>query len=73
MSTQTFTVSGMTCHHCVNAVTEEVSVIDGVTSVEIELVPEGISTVNVTSDHPLDVESVRSAVDEAGYELTGSA
>lgn len=73
MSTQTFTVTGMTCHHCVNAVTEEVSAIDGVSSVEIALVPEGTSTVNVTSEHPLDVESVRAAVDEAGYELTGSA
>jgi copper ion binding protein len=71
MSTQTFTVSGMTCDHCVHAVTQEVSALEGVTDVHIELVAGGDSAVTVESDAPLDVEAVREAVDEAGYELVG--
>ncbi len=69
MSTQTFTVTGMTCDHCVHAVTQEVSALEGVTDVQIDLVAGGDSTVTVESDAPLDVEAVREAVDEAGYEL----
>lgn len=68
-TTATYSVSGMTCGHCVSAVTEEVSTIPGVNGVEVELVKGGLSGVTVTSDAPLDVEAVRAAVDEAGYEL----
>lgn len=71
MATQTYAITGMTCEHCVKAVDEEVSAIEGVSSVEIDLVPEGESHVRVTSADPLDVEQVRAAVDEAGYELVG--
>ncbi len=67
----TYTVSGMTCGHCVAAVTEEVSKLDGVEQVTINLVPEGDSVVTVTSAAPLDAEVVRHAVDEAGYDVTG--
>jgi copper chaperone CopZ len=56
----------MTCGHCVAAVTEELSKLPGVTSVDVQL-DDG--RVSVESDQPLDPEAVRAAVDEAGYEL----
>jgi copper chaperone len=68
-TTATIQVTGMTCQHCVNAVTEEVTALDSVTRVEIELRPEAVSLVTVTSDAPLDLANVVAAVDEAGYEL----
>lgn len=68
----TYAVTGMTCDHCVKAVTEEVSALDGVTSVEVDLVTDGPSAVTVTSDSALDRSAVAEAVDEAGYELAGS-
>jgi len=68
-TTETYTVTGMTCEHCVNAVTEEIKKIDGVDSVQIELNAGAASPVRVVSAGPLSVESVREAVDEAGYEL----
>jgi copper chaperone len=64
-----FQVDGMTCGHCVASVTEEVSQLAGVTAVTVDLVAGGTSTVSVTSDIPLDDETVASAVDEAGYQL----
>ncbi|MEV6346272.1 heavy-metal-associated domain-containing protein [Actinoplanes sp. NPDC051851] len=68
MATTTYSVTGMTCSHCANAVTTEVSALPGVTAVEVD-VPAG--AVTVTSDTPLDESAVRAAVDEAGYELAG--
>lgn len=65
-STTTYTVTGMTCGHCVNAVTEEVTGIPGVTDVEVDLAS---GTVTITSQTPLQAADVRAAVDEAGYEL----
>ena len=59
----------MTCGHCVNAVTEELLTIMGVTDVAIDLVEGGDSTVSVTSTDPLDMDQVNAAVDEAGYEV----
>lgn len=61
-----YAVRGMTCDHCVAAVTAEVSQIDGVTGVDVDL---GTGTVTVASTAALGEESVRAAVDEAGYEL----
>lgn len=69
MATTEYTVRGMTCGHCVNAVTEELLTVMGVTDVAIDLVEGGDSTVNVTSTEPLDVDQVKAAVDEAGYEV----
>jgi copper chaperone len=69
MTTATYTVRGMTCGHCVSAVTEEVQSISGVSEVTIDLVEGGDSSVIVTSEASLDVKAVRAAVDEAGYEL----
>ncbi len=71
MSTTTaYTVSGMTCQHCASAVTEEVSEIDGVTDVDVDL---ATGRVSVISDAPLDDTAVRAAVDEAGYQLAEHA
>ncbi len=68
MTTAAYTVSGMTCEHCVRSVTEEVGALDGVTEVRVDL-PSG--AVAVTSSQPLDESRVRAAVEEAGYELAG--
>ena len=65
----TYTVSGMTCSHCVAAVTEEVGRLHGVNVVDIDLHAGGVSRVTVTSDAPLAADEVREAVDEAGYTL----
>ena len=72
MTTTNWTVTGMTCGHCVAAVTKELTAVDGVTDVDIALVPEGESTVTVTSDTALDEATVRAAVDEAGFDLVGA-
>jgi copper chaperone len=66
MSEATYTVEGMTCGHCVSSVTEEVEGIDGVRTVGVDL---STGRVVVSSDAPLDTESVRAAVTEAGYRL----
>ncbi len=66
MTTQTFTVSGMTCQHCVNSVTEEISLLEGVSGVDIDLAS---GSVKVTGDRELELDSVRAAVEEAGYQL----
>lgn len=71
-TTATYPVIGMTCGHCVHAVTEEVRRLPGVDDVAVDLVPGGTSTITVTSSAPLDDDSVRGAVDEAGYELAGA-
>ncbi|HSK54358.1 MAG TPA: heavy-metal-associated domain-containing protein [Jiangellales bacterium] len=72
MSTTTrWTVTGMTCGHCEAAVRDEVSRLGGITAVEVDLVPGGVSVVTVTSDAPPDEAALRAAVDEAGYELVG--
>lgn len=64
-----FLVTGMTCGHCVASVTEEVGAIAGVQSVEVVLKKGGASRVTVHADGPLDVDAVRAAVEEAGYQL----
>ena len=66
-ATSTFTVSGMTCGHCVASVKEEVSEIAGVSQVDVDL--ETGRLVVVSSD-PVDPAAVRAAVDEAGYDIT---
>jgi len=69
-TTQTYSVSGMTCGHCVASVTEELQEVDGVRDVAVDLVAGGTSTVTVTSDQPLADDAVAAAVTEAGYQLT---
>ncbi|MGH3655826.1 MAG: heavy-metal-associated domain-containing protein [Micromonosporaceae bacterium] len=64
----TYKVSGMTCGHCVQAVSGELQQLPGVSAVTVDL-PSG--AVIVASDTPLTEQDVRAAVDEAGYELVG--
>lgn len=66
MSTETFKVTGMTCGHCVSSVTSEVSKLDGVTKVDVDLAS---GSVTVESDLPIDKVAIASAVDEAGFAL----
>ena len=66
MTETTYRVSGMTCEHCVRAVTEELTSLGGVRGVDVDLAS---GNVTVTSDTPLDDGVVREAIDEAGYEL----
>lgn len=66
MTETRYTVNGMTCEHCVKAVTEEVTAIDGVESVAVDL-PTGALT--VVSSRELSAAAVRDAVEEAGYQL----
>ena len=65
-STSTYTVVGMTCGHCVQAVSQEVGKLDGVTAVDVDLES---GQVTISSDRPLDDQLGAAAVDEAGYEL----
>ena len=67
MSTTTYTVSGMTCGHCVAAVTEEVAKLDDVKSVDVDL---DSGRVTVESDGPVDDAAFAAAVDEAGYAVS---
>ncbi|HVB41930.1 MAG TPA: heavy-metal-associated domain-containing protein [Streptosporangiaceae bacterium] len=70
MTKTTYLVSGMTCGHCANAVTEELTGLPGVSAVTVDLTPGGNSQVTVTSDAPLAESAVRAALDEAGdYQL----
>ena len=66
---QSFQVDGMTCGHCVSSVTEELSGLAGVESVDVQLVAGGRSTVTVSADAPLRLDDVRAAISEAGYTL----
>ena len=66
MATTTYPVTGMTCEHCVRAVTSELGALQGVTAVTVDLVPDGISLVTVATDAPLPEPTVAEALDEAG-------
>ena len=68
MTEASYSVTGMTCDHCVRAVETEVGRIAGVASVSVEL---GAGRVTLTSDEPVDPALVRAAVEEAGYAVTG--
>ncbi|MFI0794222.1 heavy-metal-associated domain-containing protein [Micromonospora rubida] len=69
MVTTTYQVQGMTCGHCASSVSAEVGGIAGVSDVQVELAS---GRVTVTSEGPLDTDTVRAAVDEAGYDLVGA-
>lgn len=65
MSTTTeYVVTGMTCAHCVQAVTEEVTALTGVSHVRVELATGGLT---VISDAEVPFADIERAVDEAGY------
>lgn len=65
-TTETYDVVGMTCDHCVRSVTEEVSALQGVSAVDVDL---SSGKVHVTTREPITTEQVREAVAEAGYQL----
>lgn len=70
MSTElTLLVEGMTCQHCVNAVSQEVGALAGVEDVSIDLVLEGQSTLRVSSSDALPRDVVAAAVAGAGYSV----
>jgi copper chaperone CopZ len=66
-TTTTVSVSGMTCGHCVSAVSEELEALAGVEAVDIELNAGGVSTVTITSSNDLSPSEIGEAVAEAGY------
>lgn len=67
MFENTYSVSGMTCDHCVSAVTGELTKIPGVQNVVVNLADQKVT---VTSSAPVELVQVRAAIDEAGYELS---
>ena len=67
MSTSTYTVSGMTCGHCVASVTEEVGEVPGVDDVQVDLASGRLTVVGA---EPVDPALVRAAVEEAGYTVS---
>jgi copper ion binding protein len=69
MTTSTYAVTGMTCEHCVRAVSEEVRRIEGVSDVTVDL-PSGALTISSTG--PIEEAAVAEAVEEAGYQLAAS-
>ena len=70
MSTvNTLMVAGMTCAHCIRAVTSELSALPGVTTVDVDLQAGAVTPVTVTSETELDPADVATAIDEAGYTL----
>jgi copper chaperone len=72
MTSATYQVTGLTCEHCVRAVTGELRELDGVREVTVELILGGPSTVTVTSEAPLPAGAVAAALGEAGdYRLAG--
>jgi copper chaperone CopZ len=68
--TTVYKVSGMSCGHCEGSVSAELSELPGVSSVKAVA---SSGEVTVVSAAPLDEEAVRAAVDEAGFELVGTA
>ncbi|WP_328561683.1 heavy metal-associated domain-containing protein [Streptomyces coelicoflavus] len=67
MTERIYTVRGMVCDHCAEAVGEELEGIAGVTAVNVDV---DSGTVVITSDEALDTANVRAAIEEAGYELS---
>jgi copper chaperone len=73
MASATYEITGMTCDHCVRAVSEELKNLDGVSEVAVDLVPGGVSAVTVTSETRLTGDAVAAALEEAGeYHLAGA-
>ena len=66
MTTATYAVNGVSCQHCVDAVTAEVGRIAGVEQVQVDL---STGAVTVTSAAPIGLDALRDAIDEAGYDL----
>ena len=67
MTTRTYTVDGMTCEHCVHAITGEVTKLPGVADVTVDLTGKTVAV----SGEAVDEAAVRAAIDEAGYTVVG--
>ena len=65
-SKQIVHVVGMSCEHCVRAVREELSKIDGVSGVDVDLAS---GRVEISASAPIEEDAIRAAIDEAGYEV----
>ena len=71
MVTTAYKVTGMSCEHCVNAVTSELSTLSDVSDVTVDLVPSGVSLVTITSNEALTDDAIGAALEEAGdYRVT---
>jgi copper chaperone len=66
--TTSIIVTGMTCGHCASSVREELGDVPGIMSVDVDL---ATGTVTIASDRPVEDELIRSAVEDAGYQLAG--
>jgi copper chaperone len=66
MTTTTYKVTGMSCEHCVNAVSSELGNLGGVSAVTVDLAPNGVSLVTITSAEPITDDAISTALDEAG-------
>jgi copper chaperone len=66
MSLSVITVTGMTCEHCEKAVREEISAIPGVSQVDVDVAS---GEVKILAEPVPDLDTLRAAVEEAGYEL----
>jgi copper ion binding protein len=66
MSTVTVNITGMSCGHCASSVREEVGSISGVTAVDVDLAS---GTVTVDSEHDVEADDIKRAVEDAGYQL----
>jgi copper chaperone len=72
MPTTTYPIIGMTCEHCANAVTAELTGLGGVTDVTVALVPGGVSLVSVAAEPLLPGDAVAAALEQAGdYRISG--
>jgi len=71
-ATKEILVSGMTCAHCVSSVTDELTGIEGVQTVTVDLHAGGASRVTIHSSSPISSSAVQVAVEEAGYTLANS-
>jgi copper chaperone len=67
--TFTVAVEGMTCGHCVSAVTKEVTELEGVSEVSVELEPEGQTLVTISAEVDIPRSDVVKAIAEAGYSV----
>ena len=61
-------IEGMSCDHCVNHVKEALTLLDGVTKVDVNLA-DNIAIIE--SDISLNEEDIKFAIDDAGYEVIG--
>lgn len=65
--TTTLKATGLTCNHCAMSITEEVSEVEGVTSVTVDVVKDGESTITIEHTDALNTQAVEAAITEAGF------